>query len=139
MIKLKNTFLIYTKAIIRAFWISYLLYRFNLPSVLEKIDNLKAASEGGEAELQKIALITLRVCKCRFFLIRNNCLKKSLMLYTMLSGAGIRGLEINIGITRDGKDLMGHGWLMMNGKPYLEDYEESLSQYTVMYRHGDKI
>jgi hypothetical protein len=139
MIKFKFIFLIYIRAVIKAFSISFLLYRINLPSILEKIDSNRATISGTQSELQEIARITVRVCKWRLFLIRNNCLRRSLLLYTMLSGAGIKGLEINIGISKEGKGLMGHGWLMLNGKPFLEEYEDSLNQYTVMYKHGDMI
>lgn len=46
------------------------------------------------------------------------CLKRSLVLYKFLRENGIE-VKINIGIKKETKNIHGHAWLTLDGKPYL--------------------
>ena len=49
---------------------------------------------------------------------RESCLKRSLILYKFLREKGI-DVKINIGVKKEVKEVRGHAWLTLNGKPYL--------------------
>lgn len=80
---------------------------------------------------KKVISAVLRVSSWRFFVIRNNCLRKSLLLYYFLIRSGLTGLGINIGVTREQEKLIGHSWLVLCGKPYLEE-ERFVEKYKVI-------
>lgn len=128
---------IYIKAIGRAFWVWSHLPFVSLPRLLKRLEEKYGCRHArSQREIDEIARITNRVCRWKLFLIRNNCLKKSIVTYSMLLEAGMRGLAINIGIRKEKEKLSGHGWLTLHGDTYLED-GVSVSPYLVMYRYGN--
>lgn len=69
----------------------------------------------------------------KFFIIRNNCLKKSLLFYYWFLKYNLKGFGINFGVSKENKKLIGHCWITRYGKAYFES-EESLKKYTITYR-----
>lgn len=57
------------------------------------------------------------------------CLRRSLVLYHWCALQGVEA-RVVVGVRKDGSDLKGHGWLLLDGQPYHEAIEV-LEQYTV--------
>lgn len=57
------------------------------------------------------------------------CLRRSLVLYHWCALRGL-GARVVVGVKKDGSDLRGHGWLLLDGLPYHEELA-LLEQYTV--------
>lgn len=71
---------------------------------------------------------------------RNTCLRRSLILYSLLRANGTNVI-INFGIRKDKKGkLRGHSWLTLDGKVYLEDERiaEKLIRINYVFPSGNK-
>lgn len=63
---------------------------------------------------------------------RKTCLKRALVLHSLLRRAG-RPAELRIGVRRDeSNNLAAHAWLVRDGLPYLERREDQLASYQVL-------
>jgi hypothetical protein len=72
------------------------------------------------------------------FLIHRNipvlegaCLKRSLLLYHFLRKEGLP-VVVNIGVTKENGDLIGHSWLTLDGVPFYETRENAGRFNTVL-------
>jgi hypothetical protein len=54
------------------------------------------------------------------FLVRGNCLPRSLVLYYFATRFGF-SVQFCCGVQRNGDALKGHAWLTRAGHPFLED------------------
>ena len=72
---------------------------------------------------------------------RKTCLKRALVLHSLLRRAG-RPAELRIGVRRDDAgDLTAHAWLARDGQPYLERGEDRVASYQVLAAfpsHGER-
>ncbi len=59
------------------------------------------------------------------------CLRRSLVLHHWCAKQGLN-TRVVIGVKKDGSDLQGHGWLVLDGQPYHEE-PGSLEQYTTFF------
>jgi hypothetical protein len=57
-------------------------------------------------------------------ILKGACLKRSLILYHFLCKEGLQ-VAINIGVAKEGGDLIGHSWLTLDGAPYYETREHA--------------
>jgi len=125
-------------------WIGVLLLYYDclirfrpLPDILKKIhshNKLRLESDSRpptEAQLQTMDKIYRGAT---FWLTRigrsmRPCLRRSLVLYHWSAAQGLCS-RVVIGARKDGSDLLGHSWLMLDGCPFNEE-PELLAQYTV--------
>jgi Transglutaminase-like superfamily len=69
--------------------------------------------------MERAVEIVVRVCRLGLFhvpVFPRACLTQSLTLYRTLRRMGYSA-EIHFGIRKDGKDLRGHSWVTLEGKP----------------------
>jgi len=119
-------------AVVAATVVWLLLPFIKLPRLLRAIESRQRDARLPEQELRARIDALHSIASARFFVIRKNCLKKSLLLYYFLLRYGVKNVAIRIGVDkRDGR-LDGHAWLTVEGKPLL-DSEEFVSRYKVIY------
>ena len=134
MKKSKSTLLI-CQVIIVSFWIRYLLSFKKLPRVLELIESKKREVQMEKEAMQHLISILMMISRWKFFVIRNNCLKKNLLIYYFLLRFGMKDLQIFIGVRKLDLNLDGHCWLTKRGHVFLEP-EESVEKYNIIYSSG---
>ena len=91
----------------------------SLPSVLKRFTLLHEKPKRSPLEMDRAVQIVVRLCQMRLFylpLFPRTCLRQSLALYRTLRRMGYSA-EIHFGIRKDGKDLRGHSWVTLEGKP----------------------
>ncbi len=75
-----------------------------------------------------------------WWIYRMNCLKRSLVLFKFFRLYGI-DVKICMGVRKEraspafdlNANLQGHAWLMINGKPFLENRRSMTTAYTPVY------
>lgn len=112
-----------------------LLPVLKFPRLLRLIESRKREIRMAESEIRHRMDLIHKVIRFKYFLIRNNCLRRNLLLYGFLVRAGVKDLRIHIGISKTDAKLEGHCWLSVKGS-VVEDTEENTSQYTVIYSSG---
>ncbi|KUO64415.1 MAG: hypothetical protein APF84_10605 [Gracilibacter sp. BRH_c7a] len=116
-------------------WLQYLLAFKKILQLLAYIESKQKNIFVEQEEIEQMVTILYRIARWKFFLIRNNCLKKNLLLYYFLVQYGVKNIKINIGISKENMKLAGHCWLTIQECVYLEP-EESVSKYIVIYSSG---
>lgn len=117
-----------------ALLLSTLLPLLKFPNLISRINHIQRTKPTKDDISDIIQIIGL-ISSCRFLVIRNNCFKKSLLYYYFLGKAGVHNLEIVIGINKTHGKLLGHSWLILDNRLYLED-EENVKEYKVIYSSG---
>lgn len=74
-----------------------------------------------------------RLVDRRPFRFWGHCLRRSLALYYLATRAGYP-VRIALGIRRDGAGVIGHGWLELDGLPFLEPGGDPEARFVVMER-----
>ncbi|GIW46955.1 MAG: hypothetical protein KatS3mg078_0832 [Deltaproteobacteria bacterium] len=121
-----------------------LLTRFlSVPRLMKVITprNLKVCKNlDEETRIEKLVKFTNYVLSFNFWIYKNTCLKRSLVLYHFLRRSGIN-VHICFGVrykdrlpdTEKKKKLEGHAWLLYNGDIFLESNTEITKTYKVTY------
>lgn len=130
-----SAMLLYVRIISASLWIACLLPLIKLPHLLRIIESKKQDTCLDEKQLQALIDRINRIVRFKFFVIRNNCLKKSLLLYYFLLRSGVRNVSILIGVSKTDLKLDGHCWLTLNGGVF-QDSEAYVQKYTVIYSSG---
>ena len=93
-----------------------------------------------ERSKDKIVKFTDYILSHNFWIYKNSCLKRSLLLYHFLNKIGINvrlclGVKYNKSmISKDcDRELNGHAWLLLNGEIFLERNIEMAREYKVTY------
>jgi len=107
-----------------------------LPALLRRIEAERAAEPVPEPLLKRRIDAANKLSRFPLFVIRNNCLKRSLLLYYTLLISGVRGVRIHIGVHKRDEKLDGHAWLTVGGDVFA-DTEEFVSKYRVIYSSGE--
>jgi hypothetical protein len=91
-----------------------------LPFLLERIGPAgERPRRSHSLELNRAVQIVARICRMRLFdlpIFPRACLRRALALYYVLTRMGYP-VEIHIGVHKDGRDLHGHSWVTLHGKP----------------------
>lgn len=88
----------------------------------------KPAKRARDPELERrIVRMARLVYRGRAGTFRDNCLERSLVAYRYLGRAGARP-ELRAGFRREGEEVRGHVWVLLDGRPVHETPEE-LSGY----------
>jgi Transglutaminase-like superfamily len=91
-----------------------------LPVILERFTSVRRQpNKRSPLEMDRAVQIVVRICRLGLFhlpLFPQACLRQSLALYRTLRRMGYSA-EIHFGIRKDGKDLRGHSWVTLEGKP----------------------
>lgn len=133
--KIRASILLDIRIIFTAILLAFLLSYKKLPRLLEMVESKKSNVRLNEVEIQNMIEKINRIARFKFFLIRNNCLKKNLLFYYFLIQSGVKNVRIHIGISKVETKLDGHCWLTLDDQIFL-DSEESISKYTVIYTSG---
>ncbi|OPY59386.1 MAG: hypothetical protein A4E55_00246 [Pelotomaculum sp. PtaU1.Bin035] len=110
----------------------FLLRIINFPRLIKILGLKEHVLQDDDCQIRDIIQAINLLSGTRFFVIRNNCLKKTLLLYYFLRRAGLKGLAINIGINKVAGKLAGHSWLTLNNEIFLDNYD-NVSIYEVIY------
>jgi len=62
------------------------------------------------------------------FLWHYTCLKRGAVLFLLLRRAG-RAVRLHIGVRKDEQTLRAHAWLVLDGRPYLEHDDHTVTTY----------
>jgi hypothetical protein len=133
--KKKKEFLLTIRILFITIFIRFLLSFTKFPRLLEIVESKKTDIRMKDTEIQNMIHKINKIACYRFFLIRNNCLKKNLLFYYILIQSGVKGIRIHIGISKKDAKLDGHCWLTLNGTIF-QDSEEFVSKYVVIYSSG---
>ena len=94
---------------------------------------------------ERIVKFTDYILSRNFWIYRESCLKRSLVLYYFLREIGM-DIHICFGIKyrknlskRGSKKLDGHAWLLYDGEPFLERNTELTKSYTLTYCFPDTL
>ncbi|MHB9111506.1 MAG: lasso peptide biosynthesis B2 protein [Thermoleophilia bacterium] len=94
-----------------------------MPDLLESLDPGVSVRKCDRARLDKTAGFTDSLLRYRIFQPYGKCLLRSLVLFRFLRSQGWP-VDIYFGVrkTNEGHaDITGHSWLVLDGKPFLED------------------
>jgi len=110
----------------------------SLPKLMEVLTPGKRKETFVQEEIDLIIKITDLILNQRFFIFYPTCLKKSLVLYHFFNNHGLN-VAMNFGIKKDKESdkLEGHGWLTLDNKPFLENYNP-LDFFKVIYSYPQK-
>jgi hypothetical protein len=101
-------------------WLPISLRLRTLPQLLERLSPARKSMR--PLEVERAARIVVTICRLPLFhlpLFPRACLRQSLALYRVLAHMSHR-VEIHFGIHRMGKELQGHSWVTVQGKPVAE-------------------
>lgn len=106
-----------------------------VPVIMEKIRSLRKSSHSRTPKADAILDKVWRACN--FFLLRiassgRPCLKRALVMYNFSCRLGLDTI-VMIGVKKGDPKLAGHGWIEIEGAPYLEN-EAELEKYTIMLK-----
>lgn len=133
--RLFNQLRLFLRVSIVAIFIAILLRFYKFPRVLEIMHFWQNILPKEKGDIQDTINIINIVSRFKLFVIRKNCLKKSLLHYFFLRKAGINGLEIAIGVNKSNGKLSGHSWLVLDNRPFLEDSDPTM-EFHVIYSYG---
>lgn len=134
--KIFITIITYCKVIFCAFGICNMINKKNLPEILKTIQDRSNSSIANKDTYEILIKSIIKISNYKFFIIRKNCLKKSLLIYDMLTRIGVKNLEFKLGINKENGKLDGHSWVTLNGNPYLDNYELA-EKYKIIYSSGE--
>lgn len=97
-----------------------LLRLFGAGTVLARLE-AHTAPRGRFTNPGTLEQIILALSSLQLFVIRNNCLKRSVLLYYFLARAGGEDLRLHIGVFQRSGRLWGHSWLTRAGSVFLDD------------------
>ena len=106
-------------------WLSFLPIRLRtrtLPQLLNQLAAVQPSRRRRPHELEGTIQVVDRVCRLPIFrlpMFPESCLRRSLALYYFLGRSG-HPIEIHIGVRKDGRDLNGHSWVTLGGRPLRE-------------------
>lgn len=126
---------VWTRVVCAAVLIWVVLPFVKFPRLLNWIESRQRHAALPEAELQQWVDTVVKVAQLRYFVIRSNCLKKSLLMYYFLLRFGVKNATIHIGVCKTNVKLEGHAWLTVDGNVFL-DTEEFVEKYKVIYASG---
>jgi hypothetical protein len=127
-------------------WISLIAFMLKLLSFSKMMDLLtpkrpKTIDTADRMDLiYKVPKYTDFILGRNWWIYRMNCLKRSLVLFKFFRLYGI-DVQICMGVRKDrsspaadlNTNLQGHAWLMINGKPFLENSRSMTTTYTPVY------
>ncbi len=97
--------------------LSPLIRLLKLPRLLQLLSPHRVTP--GRWPAEQVVGFTDSILGQESFIYRRNCLKRTLSLYYFLSRLGLP-VQVNLGVRKGGEKLEGHGWLSLEGRPYLE-------------------
>lgn len=127
--------MLYIRTIAAALWICFELKLFSFEHLQRTIADISAFRNACCMDAEKVIEIVKKISSMRFFIIRDNCLKRSLLLYYLLNKTGCRNTVLYIGVMKENGVLKGHGWVEYNDRLLLDD-AWFVRQYRVIHRIG---
>lgn len=116
-----------------ALLISILLKTINIRTILKKLTPRKQSIWKGKISPKRLSEYVDSILALKLFGLKPNCLNRSLILYYFLHKIGL-AVRINFGVRKNDKDIEGHGWLTLNGEPYLEK-TDTLNTFCLIYSY----
>jgi hypothetical protein len=127
-------------------WISLIalmLKRLSFSRMLDLLtsERTKTVRKAHRGELiGKVSRYTDFILGRNWWIYRMNCLKRALVIFRILRLHGI-DVQICMGVRKNGvspaadpdTSLIGHAWLMVDGKPFLEDSRSMAMTYTPVF------
>jgi hypothetical protein len=99
-----------------------------------------------EHQRRRIETYTAYILSINFWMYKDICLKRSLVLYHFLRKSGLNvhvcfGVRYEEDLKDKGKlnKFEGHAWLLYNGHFFLERNPEETRTYTMTYCHPDNV
>lgn len=93
------------------------------------------ASRASDKRCEALARYARFVVWLNHLWARNPCLYQCLLLYRFLRLEG-RHAQIAFGLQREGENLKGHTWILIDGQVF-DDTEEHVAKYELMWRTRD--
>jgi hypothetical protein len=113
--------------------VSILLKTTKIQTILKRLTPRKQNTWKGKISSKRLSEYVDSILALKIFGLKPNCLNRSLILYYFLHKIGV-AVKINFGIRKANKDIEGHGWLTLNGKPYLEK-SDTLNSFCLIYSY----
>ncbi len=126
-------FFLLLRIILVMFAIQVMLKLLSLPKLMDILTPRKNIKGTPQEDIDRIIKIIDNILNQRVFIFYPTCLKRSLVLYYFLNKYGLN-VVMNFGVKKNNDKLDGHGWLTLDGKPYLEAYDPHDS-FTVTYSY----
>jgi Transglutaminase-like superfamily len=112
------------------------LRRQRLPILLERLATRGSVDSEDSMDPRRVAELVRRVSRLRFFglpIFPRECLRQSLATFSFLSRMGYP-VEIYFGIRRDGNELGGHSWVVLDGRTLGE--REPGNDFRTIFSYG---
>ena len=100
--------------------ISFLVRVIKIQTILTNLTPRKNSFWKGKTSPERLSKYVDSILGLRLFGLKPNCLNRSVILYHFLYKLGV-AVKINFGVRKTDNDIEGHGWLTLDGKPYLEE------------------
>jgi len=141
--------LLFVRILLLATILPLLIKRLTIPRLLKLLtpQNSKSGRISGPDEIiDKIEKYTLYILSRDFWVYRNICLKRSLVLYHFLRKYGVH-VTVCFGVRynnerfhgAEGKKMEGHAWLLYKGDIFLEKNVEETKKYKMTYCYPEII
>lgn len=135
---------IFSRVLFSACLISTKLLFTSLPKLIAWIESQKIISlnvtdlnDLSDLKESKILKFIYNVTQFKIFVIRKNCLKKSLLFYYWLHRFGISNIQLNVGALLKEERINGHAWITINDEVYF-DNESKTKDYYITFSTGVK-
>ncbi len=119
-------------------WLMWLLIGRLFRPIAELTDRLRPRRAGGnrasDSRCDALARYARFVVWLNHLWIRNPCLYQCLLLYRFVRLEG-RDAEIAFGVRREGGELTGHTWILLDGR-VLGDTPEHVARYHLVWKTG---
>jgi hypothetical protein len=141
--------LLFVRIFLLATILPLLIKHLTIPRLLKLLTPQNSNSgriSGPDEIIDKIEKYTLYILSRDFWIYRNICLKRSLVLYHFLREYGIH-VTLCFGVRynnegphgAEGKKMEGHAWLLHNGDIFLEKNAEETKKYKMTYCYPEII
>jgi len=130
--------LLFVKVVSAAVLISAALPLIRFSRLLAFIRSRKNSFPASAEEIDRIIRMVGLVTRCRVFIIRDNCLKRSLLYYYFLLEYGYEDVDLVIGVNKTSEKITAHSWLLLDKKPF-PDSAEDLAAYKIIFSTGDSF
>ncbi len=86
----------------------------------------------------KLIAFIFNVTQFKYFVIRKNCFKKSLLFYYWLHRFGVKNVQLIIGAFLEDEKIHGHAWITINDEVFF-DTVSKIKDYHITFTTGVNI
>jgi hypothetical protein len=128
-----HEFYIFVYILFIALVVSLLLKAIRIQAILNTLTPRGKSLWKAKTTPKRLSEYVDSILALQIFGFKPYCLNRSLILYHILQKVGV-AVKINFGVRKADNDIEGHGWLTLNGEPYLEN-SDMIESFCLIYSY----